>query len=74
MSLKNILKTQRTEFIRSVFILINLMLYGTGMIILGNSLLDLQISIQESFTVTSKVIVLRSIGYFTGAFLGKIKT
>lgn len=74
MGLKNILTTRRSDFVRSIFLIIATLLYAAGMIIVGNSLLDLQIAIQESFAVTSKVLVSRSFGYFTGAFLGKKST
>lgn len=71
MGLINLFKTKQSESVRSLIILISMALFGAAMALPGSALLDLQISIQLSFTITSRLIVYRSIGYFMGAFSGK---
>jgi len=41
------------------------------LIIMGASLLDVEIQIQKDFATTSRLITSQSAGYFTGAVLGE---
>ncbi|XP_053212416.1 sodium-dependent glucose transporter 1-like [Panonychus citri] len=75
MNLRNYLDKNGYKLIKSIFCFLTFMGLGGVCTLLGSSLLDIQIRIQQSFVTTSKLIPVRSIGYITGglfsAFLGK---
>jgi len=44
---------------------------ASRMIILGSSLLDIEIQVQRDFATTSRIITASSAGYFSGAAIGE---
>lgn len=68
--LQNFFQNRHSLF-KTVTIYLSFMCYATSLIVPGVALLDLEIRIQESFAVTSRLISAHLVGYFIGSFLGK---
>ncbi|XP_074595425.1 sodium-dependent glucose transporter 1-like [Brevipalpus obovatus] len=56
----------RSKLIRTFAICLTFMGLGACMTLIGSSLLDIQVRIQEDFPTTSRIILLKSCGYFIG--------
>lgn len=65
------IRHDRVALIRTVVVYLNFLFYAAAIVVPGVSLLDLEIRIQEPFSVTSRLISLHLIGYFLGSILGE---
>ncbi|XP_074594646.1 sodium-dependent glucose transporter 1C-like [Brevipalpus obovatus] len=66
MRLKDKASKNKSKLIRTLAICLSFMGLGACMTIIGSSLLDLQVRIQEDFSTTSNLILVKSCGYFFG--------
>lgn len=71
MRLKEKIVKNRSKLLRTLAVCFSFIGLGASMTLLGSSLLDLQIRIGKSFADTSRVIMVKSAGYFIGGLLGK---
>lgn len=72
MPLKVQMKSHSKELVRSLLVALSFLCFGAAMVLPGVSLLDIQVRVQQPFSETSRIITLRSIGYFAGALTGKL--
>lgn len=63
----------RKEIVASLLIFVGFFLYASRTIIIGASLLDMEIRVQQDFATTSRLITSHSAGYFVGAIAGELK-
>lgn len=54
------------KYIRTSLVCLVFMGYGMSSCLLGSSLLDLQIRVQETFTKVSQIIIVRAVGNLLG--------
>lgn len=71
MGFKNVIKNNRKELNRTIAVLFAFLFFGISSVIVGNSLLDLQIRIDTNFDVISKIMTFQSIGYLVGTITSK---
>ena len=71
MSFLTDLSMYRKQIGVSLLMYLAFFLMAGRLIIMGASLLDVEIQIQKDFATTSRLITSQSAGYFTGAVLGE---
>lgn len=71
MGFREFLKTYKKQIPPTVILYLCFGLTGARVVLIGSSILDLQIRIQESFSLTSRLLTSHSAGYLAGAVVGK---
>ena len=64
--------SKKLNLFRTFLIYVSFTGIGSGMVVLGSSILDLQIQVQTDFQSISKVVPTRAAGLVVGYFLGKL--
>lgn len=60
----------RINYVRTALIYLSFLGVGSGMTVLGSSILDLQIQVQEEYETIAHVIPVRAAGLVVGYFFG----
>lgn len=66
---QNYTVSDQSRRIRTVVAWLGFACFGATTVLPGTALLDLQIQMQESFPVASRIISLRAAGYFSGGLI-----
>lgn len=70
MRLKEKMVENRSKLIRTFAVCLSFIGLGASMTVVGSSLLDIQIRVGRTFAETSRLLMVKSSGYFLGGLLG----
>lgn len=71
MSLGHLFQNNHRKLLITSLNYVGFALFAVRQLIIGVTLLDLEIQIQENFATTSRLLIAHSVGYFSGGILGK---